>query len=94
MRPLPRLHAVSDASIRALPDLGARAAAIAAAGSGVALHARDHAATASELAGFAERLVALARPSEASVFVNRRADVAGAIGAHGVQLTASDPAPV
>ena len=44
MRPLPRVHAITDARVLALDDLGVRAAAIAAAGSGVALHARDHSA--------------------------------------------------
>ena len=36
MRPLARLHAITDASVLALDDLGVRAAAIAAAGSAVA----------------------------------------------------------
>ena len=44
MRPLPRLHAVTDAAVLAVPDFGIRAAAIAAAGPAVALHARDRAA--------------------------------------------------
>jgi thiamine monophosphate synthase len=41
VRPLPRLHAITDAAVLALDDLGVRAAAIAAAGPAVALHARD-----------------------------------------------------
>lgn len=93
MRPLPRLHAVTDASVIAAPDFPARAAAIAAAGSAVALHARDRLAGGAALARVASRLVALARPPEASVFVNARPDVAQAIGAQGVQLGGSDLRP-
>ena len=94
MRPLPRLHAVTDAATLALPDFGVRAAAIAAAGSAVALHARDRAAGAPALASAAARMVALASPPEASVIVSARADIAAAVGAHGVQLAAADLAPV
>lgn len=93
MRPLPRLHAVTDAATLALPDFGVRAAAIAAAGSAVALHARDRAAGAPALASAAARMVALAGPPEASVIVSARADIAAAVGAHGVQLGAADLAP-
>ncbi len=93
MRPLPRLHAITDASVLALPDLGVRAAAIAAAGPAVALHARDRAAAGAALARVAQRFLALARPPEAAVFVNARPDVAGAVGAQGVQLGAADLTP-
>ena len=93
MRPLPRLHAVTDAATLALADFGVRAAAIAAAGSAVALHARNRAASAADLAAAAARLVALATPAEASVFVNGRADIAAAVAAHGVQLGVDDLAP-
>jgi thiamine-phosphate diphosphorylase len=90
MRPLPRLHAVTDAAILATPDFGIRAAAIAAAGSAVALHARDRTATGAALTRASQRLLALARPPEAAVFVNGRPDIAAAVGAHGVQLGSSD----
>lgn len=93
MRPLPRLHAVTDAAVLAAPDFGVRAAAIAAAGSAVALHARDRAAGGAALARAAARLLALARPAEAAVFVSGRPDVAAALGAQGVQLAAEDLAP-
>ena len=93
MRPLPRLHAVTDAEALAAPDFGVRAAAIAAAGSAVALHARDRAAGGAALARTAARLLALARPAEAAVFVSGRPDVAAALGAQGVQLAAEDLAP-
>ena len=93
MRPLPRLHAVTDAGVVAAPDFGVRAAAIAAAGPAVALHARDRAAGGAELARVAARLLALARPPEAAVFVSGRPDVAAALGAQGVQLAAGDLTP-
>ena len=93
MRPLPRLHAVTDAAVRALPDLGVRAAAIAAAGSAVALHARDRAATAAELAALADRVVTLTLPAESATIVSGRPDIARAVGAQGVQLAASDLSP-
>ncbi len=93
MRPLPRLHAVTNAAVLAGPDLGIRAAAIAAAGSAVALHVRDHGATAAALTLAARRIIALARPPEAAVFVNGRPDLAAAVAADGVQLGASDLPP-
>lgn len=93
MRPLPRLHAVTDATILALPDFAVRAAAIAAAGSAVALHARDRSATGISLTGVATRLLALARPAEAAVFVNARPDIAAGLEAQGVQLGRGDLTP-
>jgi thiamine-phosphate diphosphorylase len=93
MRPLPRVHAFTDASILAAPDFGVRAAAIAAAGAAVALHARDRGCTGAELTAAALRMVALARPPEAAVFVSGRPDIAAAAGAHGVQLGSSDLTP-
>lgn len=93
MRPLPRLHAVTDARVLALPDLGIRAAAIASAGPAVALHARDRGAGGAALARAALRLQALARPPEAALVVSGRPDLAAAIGAQGVQLGADDLAP-
>jgi thiamine-phosphate pyrophosphorylase len=93
MRPLPRLHAVTDAAILAAADFGVRAAAIAAAGPAVALHARDRGAGGAALAAATARMLALARPPEAAVLVNGRPDIAAALGAQGVQLAASDLAP-
>lgn len=92
-RPLPRLHALTDSAVRTRDDLGIRAAAIAAAGPAVALHARDRAASGALLLAFAERLGALARPPEAALFVSARADVAAIAGAHGVQLGSGDLPP-
>jgi len=93
VRPLPRLHAITDAEVLALTDLGVRAAAIAAAGSAVALHARDHRAGGARLSQVAARFLALARPPEASVLVNGHPDIAQALGAHGVQLRSADLPP-
>jgi thiamine-phosphate pyrophosphorylase len=93
MRPLPRVHAVTSAEILRSEGFGIRAAAIAAAGPAVALHARDRHAGGAALAGAAARMLALARPPEAAVFVNGRPDVAAAVGAQGVQLAGGDLAP-
>ena len=93
MRPLPRVHAVTDGAILSAPDFGIRAAAIAAGGAAVALHARDRGGTAAQLTASTLRLVALARPPEAAVFVNGRPDIAACSGAHGVQLALGDLTP-
>lgn len=90
MRPLPRLHAVTDGRVLADPDLGRKVAAIAAMGPAVALHLRDRAATTHQLAEVGRRFVSLARPPEAAVLVTGRADLARALGAQGVQLSARD----
>jgi thiamine-phosphate pyrophosphorylase len=92
-RPLPRVHAISDAGVLALDDLGVRAAALASGGSAVALHARDRTAPTRMLTRAAERFIALSRPPEASVFVNGRPDIAAAVHAHGIQLGRTDLAP-
>jgi thiamine-phosphate diphosphorylase len=93
VRPLPRLHAVTDDTVLALEDFPARVAAVAAAGPAVALHARSRQLAGAGLTALVGRLLAQARPSEASVFVNGRPDIAAALGAHGVQLAATDLAP-
>jgi thiamine-phosphate diphosphorylase len=77
----------------ALPEFGILAAAIAAAGSAVALHARAGKAPGALLSAGALRLVALARPPEATVFVSGRPDIAAAVGAKGVQLRSEDLSP-
>lgn len=93
MRPLPRLHAITDAEVLDAPDFAVRAAAIASAGPAVALHVRDRAAGGAALARVTLRLIALARPPEAAIFVNGRPDVAAAAGAQGVQLAGDDVSP-
>jgi len=80
-RPLPRLHAVTNHDILALPDLAARAASIAGAGA-VALHARAGAVDAA-------RVIELARllgETGAAVLVNDRVDLVREVGAAGVHL--------
>lgn len=93
MRPLPRVHAFTDATLLAMPEFGIRAAAIAAGGSAVALHARARGEGGALLAAAALRIVALARPPEAAVFVSGRPDIAAVVGANGVQLGLQDLGP-
>lgn len=90
MRPLPRLHAITDDAILADPDVGIRAAAIAAAGPAVALHVRGRESSAAFLAKCATRVMSLASPAEAAVIINARPDLARAVAAQGVQLGAGD----
>lgn len=94
MRPLPRLHAVTDPAILAREDLGVRAAAIAATGPVTALHVRDHTAGGARLSGLTTRFLALARPPEAAVMVNGHPEIVQALGAQGVQLRAGDLSPL
>jgi len=68
MRPLPRLHAITTEAVLARTDLGVRAAALAAAGPAVALHARGHSLSGAALVGVVTRFLSLAGPPEASVF--------------------------
>jgi thiamine-phosphate diphosphorylase len=90
VRPLPRLHAITDGATITREDFGIRAAAIASLGPAVALHARAREGTTEQLVALTRRLLANAGPPEASVFVNGRADVARALGAQGVQLGSDD----
>jgi thiamine-phosphate diphosphorylase len=93
MRPLPRVHAFTNAELLAAPEFGIRAAAIAAGGSAVALHARARGGSGRLLETGTFRLISLARPPEAAVFVSARPDIAAAAGAHGVQLATDDLTP-
>lgn len=93
MRPLPRLLAFTDASIRTSGHVGAGAAAIAAIGPAVGFVARDHDATAAELTDFTALLLAEAHTHEAAIIVAGRPDLAAGLSAHGVQLRASDLSP-
>lgn len=90
MRPLARLHAITDDAVLADADVGIRAAAIAAVGPAAALHVRGRNSSAAFLAKCATRFMALASPAEAAVIINARPDVARAVGAHGVQLGVGD----
>jgi thiamine-phosphate diphosphorylase len=93
MRPLPRVHAFTDLRLLSAPEFGIKAAAIAAGGPAVALHARARGENGRLLETGALRLMSLARPPEAAVFVSARPDIAAAVGAHGVQLATGDLAP-
>lgn len=90
MRPLPRLHAITDDAVLADADVGIRAAAIAAVGPAAALHVRARQSPGAFLARSATRFMALAHPAQAAVIVNARPDMARAVGAQGVQLGAGD----
>jgi thiamine-phosphate diphosphorylase len=90
VRPLARLHAITDDAVLADADVGIRAAAIAAVGPAAALHVRGRNSSAAFLAKCATRFMALASPAEAAVIINARPDVARAVGAQGVQLGAGD----
>ncbi|MEZ4413090.1 MAG: thiamine phosphate synthase [Gemmatimonadales bacterium] len=83
MRPLPRLHAITDDAILADADVGIRAAAIAAAGPAAALHVRGRDSSAAFLAKCATRFTSLATPAEAAVIINARPDLARAVDAQG-----------
>jgi thiamine-phosphate diphosphorylase len=62
-------------------------------GPAVALHARARGASGALLSAGALRIVTLARPPEAAVFVNGRPDIAAAVGAQGAQLGNDDLSP-
>ncbi len=83
-RPVPRLHAVTDDDVLSLPDLAARAGALAAAGP-IALHVRSRTREARLLL----EIAALFRELGATVFVNDRADLVQAAGAAGLHLPAA-----
>ncbi|MFL5401573.1 MAG: thiamine phosphate synthase [Gemmatimonadales bacterium] len=93
MRPLSRVHAFTDVELLTSPEFGIRAAAIAAGGPAVALHARAPGAAGALLSAGASRIAALARPPEAAIFVSGRPDIAAAVGAQGVQLGSADLTP-
>jgi thiamine-phosphate pyrophosphorylase len=93
VRPLPRLHAITDHAVLAAPEYRVRLAAIAAVGPAVALHARDRQVSDRVLTDIATRMLAHAQPPEAATFVNARPDIAAALGAQGVQLGRADLSP-
>lgn len=94
MRPLPRLHAITDARILSRPDLADRAARMAdSAGPALAIHVRARELCGRDLLARAETLAAVAAAAGCALFVNARADVAALVGAHGVQLGQGELAP-
>lgn len=93
MRPLPRVHAVTDSAVLSLEDLPVRAAALAAVGSALAIHVRDRAAPAGILVQRTGRIQRLAAPPEAAVFSSARLDIAAALATHGLHLGQADLPP-
>ena len=67
MRPLPRLLAITDDAICADQDFPIHAAAVLSAGSGVAIVVRALATSPDQRRQYLERVLALARPTEASL---------------------------
>ena len=94
MRPLPRLHAITDHAVLSDQDYRVRLAAVAALGPAVALHARDRTASDRALTETARRMRAHTAAPGAATFVNGRPDIAQALGLNGVQLRTGDLAPV
>ncbi len=86
---IPRVHAVTDASVLARPDFLDVAVRVAAAGE-VAIHLRDRTASAMELTRLARALAPAVREGGAMLFINARPDIAQAVGADGVQLGEQD----
>ncbi len=89
--PLPRLHAVTDERIARRADLDDLAHELAAGGGAdLALHARGHSLSGLEHHELAARL-GLYAPRR--LFINDRLDIALAVDAAGVQLTAQGLSP-
>ncbi len=86
---IPRVHAITDASVLAQPDFLEVAMRVASAGN-VAIHLRDRTAPAARLARLAEAVVPALQERGAKLFINARPDIARAAGADGVQLGERD----
>lgn len=86
---IPRVHAVTDASVLGRPDFLEVATRVASAGN-VAIHLRDRTAPAARLARLAEAVVPALQERGATLFINARPDIARAVGANGVQLGERD----
>ncbi|OGU01416.1 MAG: hypothetical protein A2W29_11980 [Gemmatimonadetes bacterium RBG_16_66_8] len=85
MRAVPRVHAVTDVAIAALPDVSALAASLAISGE-VALHARAPGWDAKPLLELGRRLLGAAATHGSLVLVNDRVDVARILDTGGVHL--------
>jgi thiamine-phosphate diphosphorylase len=93
VRPLARLHAITDHTALSDQNYRVRLAAVAALGHAVALHARDRKASDQTLIDIARRMQAHTAPPGAATFINGRPDIAQALGLNGVQLRMGDLAP-
>lgn len=87
---LPRVHAVTDARVLALPDFLDVARRVATMGARVAIHLRDRSATGRVLAEHALALRDALEGTGAPLIVNARPDIAAGISADGVQLGSGD----
>ncbi len=85
---VPVLHVVTDDDIARLPDLGARARAVAQAGT-VALHARGPGLEGRACWELARTLKAALEGTPSLLFVNDRLDVARMLDARGLHLPAN-----
>lgn len=83
--PLPRVHAVTDDRVAALPRLVELAHAVAAAGR-VGIHLRASALSGAALFDLARRLRGALDGTASDLLVNDRADIARLCGAAGVHL--------
>ena len=87
MKPLPRLHLVTDDAVLANDDFTGVAEAVLDRCRGIAaLHVRGPATGGARLHAIAARMQAAALSTGAALFVNDRIDIAMAVRAHGVQL--------
>jgi thiamine-phosphate diphosphorylase len=93
VRPLPRLHAITNQAALSDQHFRVRLAAIAALGPAVALHARSRAISDRGLVDTARRMQAHAAAPGATTFVNGRPDIAHGLGLNGVQLKTGDLSP-
>ncbi|MBA2542023.1 MAG: thiamine phosphate synthase [Deltaproteobacteria bacterium] len=80
----PRVVVITDAALCPIPEMLARASAIAAPT--IRFQIREKALDGGPLLAFARDLIARVRPAGAEVWLNDRADVALAAGADGLQL--------
>jgi thiamine-phosphate diphosphorylase len=87
---LPRIHAITDGRVLAMPDLRACVEDLARHGSALALHVRDRQASARDLSARALEVSGWLAGSGVALIVNARPDVARATSGAGVQLGASD----
>src|SRR5439155_16665291 len=90
MRPLPRLFAFTDDAVCQRDAYGIQAAAIASAGSAVAIVVRAPQTPTARRADLLERTLALVTPPEAAAFAHGDPALGRAYGAAGVQLRGSD----
>ncbi len=87
---LPRVHAVTDARVLALPGFLDLARHVATLGQRVAIHLRDRTASGRSLADHAVTLCRALAGTGTALIINARPDIAAAVEARGVQLGAGD----